>query len=41
MVLAVKHFQKPLPVHPRWEHVELYGEDVVKSISMEDEEEQY
>ena len=31
MVLAVKHFQQPLPVHPRWEHVAPYGRDVDES----------
>lgn len=32
MVLAAKHFQEPLPVHPRWKHVGSYAADIVKSI---------
>jgi len=42
MVLAAKHFQKPLPVHPRWKHVESYARDVEESVdSMEPETEQW
>ena len=42
MVLAAKHFQEPLPVHPRWEHVESHARDVEESIdSMEGETEQW
>jgi len=32
MVLAVKHFQNPLPAYPRWEDVESYGQDVEETI---------
>lgn len=42
MVLAAKHFQKPLPVHPRWTHVESYARDVDESVdSMERETEEW
>ena len=42
MVLAAKHFQKPLPVHPRWKHVESYARDVEESVdSTERETEQW
>ena len=32
MVLAVKHYQDPPPVHPRWKDVELYALDVDQSV---------
>ena len=42
MVLAAKHFQEPLPVHPRWEHVESHARDVEESVdSMEGETKQW
>ena len=42
MVLATRHFQKPLPVHPRWAHVESYARDVEESVdSAERETEQW
>ena len=42
MVLAAKHFQERLPVHPRWEHVESHARDVEESVdSMEGETERW
>lgn len=38
MVLAVKHFQEPLPVHPRWEHVGSYAWDVDNSVDSTNEQ---